>query len=366
MSYIDHSNVIDGDTGEMLSKDAASDNPYAVLSNSYIYATNFLHGLEGLPRGARLAIDSYTDLTPLRLDRVDGQGRERIYSFEEIKAALRHPYVSREEIVDRTEPPERGQALAVYNAVTRWVEYVETEWQDIAPGEAMSGSAEETLDPILLDLCNETYIKARRQIYDWLRGETDAIPESVADRANQIVTAAYQSWTHATAWTLRDQLQAIAEREGVQHVWTIVPESIDPNALQCAYAITNTWFPIGGARVLWRPSVKPDSSAEKVEICLKGKEYGIAPVTTTVDRQIASLEIAGERTTFDHEATREGTREASIQIVSRLEGHIREVHLGRSAREHDATWRDMYGTPINEADREPDAAKSEPPVTDGD
>ena len=39
MSYIDHSNVIDGNTGETLSKDAASDNPHAVLSKSYIYAT---------------------------------------------------------------------------------------------------------------------------------------------------------------------------------------------------------------------------------------------------------------------------------------------------------------------------------------
>ena len=137
--------------------------------------------------------------------------------------------MSREGIVDRTEPPERGQALAVYNAVTQWIEYVESEWQHLAPGETMSGSADETLDPILLDLCNETYITAPRQIYDWLRGEIKAIPASVAHRANQIVTAAYQSWTHAMAWTLRDQLHAIAEREGVQHVWTIVPRTIEPN-----------------------------------------------------------------------------------------------------------------------------------------
>ena len=35
MSYIDHSNVIDGNTGETLSKDAASDNPHAVLSKCW-------------------------------------------------------------------------------------------------------------------------------------------------------------------------------------------------------------------------------------------------------------------------------------------------------------------------------------------
>ena len=354
MSYIDHSNVIDGNTGETLSKDAASDNPHAVLSKSYIYATNFLRELEGLPRGARLSIDSYTDLTPLRLDRAEEQGHERIYSFKEIKAALRHPHVSREGIVDRTEPPERGQALAVYNAVTQWIEYVESEWQHLAPGETMSGSADETLDPILLDLCNETYITAPRQIYDWLRGEIKAIPASVAHRANQIVTAAYQSWTHAMAWTLRDQLHAIAEREGVQHVWTTVPQTIEPNALQCAYAITDTWFPIGGARSLWRPCVNPDSSSEEVKIKLRGSECGIRPIKITIDRRTVSLDIEGERTTFDHEGTEQGTTQASRLTSEGLEAHIREVHLGRSARERDATFREMYGRPISEAGREAD------------
>ena len=109
--------------------------------------------------------------------------------------------MSREGIVDRTEPPERGQALAAYNAVSQWIEYVESEWQHLAPGETMSGSADETLDPILLDLCNETYITAPRQIYDWLRGEIKAIPASVAHRANQIVTAAYPARPRANAPT---------------------------------------------------------------------------------------------------------------------------------------------------------------------
>ena len=149
------------------------------------------------------------------------------------------------------------------------------------------------------------------------------------------------------------------ERCNIALASVIVPRTIEPNALQCAYAITDTWFPIGGARSLWRPCVNPDSSSEEVKIQLRGSEYGISPIKITIDRRTVSMNIEGERITFDHEGTEQGTTQASRQTSEGLEAHIREVHLGRSARERDATFREMYGRAISEADREADVTNED-------
>ena len=366
MSYLAFSNMIDGRTGETLSEAGAADNEHAVLANAYIYATAFTPGLEGLPQGARLTVDAFVDLKPLRLDRSEGRDSQKIFSFEEVKAALAHPEVTPEAIIEQTKPPERGHVLAVHKAITRWIAWVEHEWQDRAQGEALSGLAAETIDPILLDLYEQTYVPTTRQIRAWLEGEAKAIPASVARTAKQILAAAHSAWTDATARALDDQLAAVATHEGINHVWTVVPPTREPNALQCADRITKRWYPIGKARVLWRPTVNLASSGDEVRITLMGGEREIAPATLTVNRQTASVEVVGNCTTIEHASTQGEVDEAAQQIAERLQAHIREVRLGRSARERDWTFRELCGKPISDAHWEPGPTKSETRKTDRD
>ena len=343
MSYIDPSTVIDARTGEKLRKESADKDPHAVHSHSYIYETNFLHGLEGLPQGARLTIYSHACLKPLRLDRTDDEDHEQIFSFEEIKAALSHPEVSKEETAKNTEPPERGQVLAVYNAVTRWIADIENEWHDLAAGEAMSAPAAQTLDPVLLELHETTYVKLTGQMKAWVKGEAQAVPASVALSTKRTLEAALAAWAHAIERTLYDQLEAIAQREGVKHVWPFVPITHAPNAIQCAETITRAWWPIGGGRVLWRPSVSPESTAEFVAITLKRDEVGIGAVTITVDRQNVSLEGAGEGARFEHQGRLEEATNASEQIALRLEDHIANARREQAARKRAEPFANRYG-----------------------
>ena len=365
MSYIAFSNVIDGRTGETLSEAATADNEHAVLANAYIYATEFTTGLEGLPQGAQLAVDAFVDLGLLQLDRSEGTDNQNIFSFEEVKTALAHPEVTAEAIIEMTEPPERGQVLAVHNAITRWVAWVEHEWQDCARGEALSGLATETIDPILLDLYEQTYVHTTRQIRVWLEGEASVIPASVARTAEQVLAAAHSAWTDATARALNEQLAELATHEGISHVWTVVPPTREPNALQCVDRISQRWYPMGKARVLWRPTVNLRSSGDEVRITLTGGGREVAPATLTVDRQTASLEVTGNCTTFEHASTQGEIDEAAQHIAARLQAHIREVRLGRSARERNGTFKEMYGRPISEANCERDPTKCETHKTDG-
>ena len=90
---------------------------------------------------------------------------------------------AREAVAASAEPPTRGQLLAIYDAVTSWVAYVEREWKDLAPGEAMSGTATDTLNPILLDAWGERFVDVSHQHETWLNGEAKSIPERAASEA---------------------------------------------------------------------------------------------------------------------------------------------------------------------------------------
>ena len=188
----------------------------------------------------------------------------------------------------------------------------------------------------------------------------------MARTAEQILAVAHSAWTDATARALDDQLAAVATHEGINHVWTVVPPTREPNALQCADRITKRWYPIGKARVLWRPTVNLASSGDEVRITLMGGEREIAPATLTVDRQTASVEVVGNCTTIEHASTQGEVDKAAQQIAERLQAHIREVRLGRSARERDWTFREMCGRPISDAHWEPGPTKSETRKTDTD
>ena len=71
------------------------------------------------------------------------------------KTSFAHPDVTREGVADGVEPPERGRRLALYVAIAWWIDYVETQWRDLGPGEAMVGPAQESLEPVPLDLHSE-------------------------------------------------------------------------------------------------------------------------------------------------------------------------------------------------------------------
>ena len=343
MSYIDRSVVIDGETGQALPFNDPADNARAVRSQSYVHAASFLPGLEGLPRGARVAVETDTDLTPLRLDRSAAPGQEQRFTFDEVRAALSHPETTPAAIVNATDPPERGQVLAVHKALTGWLAWVEREWQDLAPAEALSESAEETLEPVLLDLYGEACIRTPRQMAAWLEGVADAIPAGVARTCEDILESAYGVWTHSLRTTLDRALRAIATREGVDHVWTVFPHPRHPNALQCAYALTRPWYTGTGPRVLWHPSVDPTSTADEVRIALAGREEPIEPTIVTIDRESATLMADDERTRFEHEGTEEGTTTAANAIVDRLAALVRALRLERYERAGSSTLEIGHG-----------------------
>ena len=129
--------------------------------------------------------------------------------------------MNRGSIAASAEPPTRGQQLAIYDAVVWWVAFVEREWRDLAPGEAMSGTATDTLEPILLDAWSERFAEVSQQLESWLDGEAKEIPERASSEAERCLRAAVYAYGSALDHSVRDQIEGIAKRESADHWWGI-------------------------------------------------------------------------------------------------------------------------------------------------
>ena len=216
MSLLRHTAWSPGSTGERLPDPGEMPNEHAEFAKSYVYAPAWLPGLEGLPDGARLVIDSALDLGPFRLERgMSAREHGYAYTLHELKAAFEHPSVTRERIVEGSGPPERGRRLALHDAVAWWIAHVESEWRGLGPGEAMVGPAEECLVPVLLDLHGEWRVPLTRQCNEWLRGGLSADPRIRGPRG--------EAESSRRARDLRRGARALARR----------PTRRDRRALEC-------------------------------------------------------------------------------------------------------------------------------------
>ena len=296
---------IDPRTGEVLSHLGERPNEHAVRAASDVGAPGGLPGLEGLPAGRILTIDTRVDLRRLRLDRDPrrhGDARGDAYTCPELKAAFAHPDVTRERIVEDIDPPERGRRLALHDALARWIATIEREWRDRGPGEAMVGPADAVLAPVLLDLYGECRVRLSDQCGEWVRGAARRIPASAAREAERCLRAALDAYAAPLRRSLDDQLAALGAREGVEHWLSIAGPAHAPNALQCAGRLLGACYDdVRGHRVLWRPAVELASSAERVRIELRARDSDLDAVIIAIDPASVELAVAGERITFAHD-----------------------------------------------------------------
>lgn len=333
---------IDGRTGEHVParlEGDMSDGPsppteHAVHSRSYIYAPGPTRGLEGLRQGVNLIIATGVDLTAMKLERlgssVDDEPADR-YSYDELKTALSHPEVNRARVAASAEPPTRGQQLAIYDAVVWWVAFVEREWRDLAPGEAMSGTAADTLEPILLDAWSEGFVDVSLQHESWLNGEAKAIPERAASEAERCLRAAVYAYGSALGHSVRDQIEGIAKRESADHWWGILEDLEAPNALQCSSRLLDRWFRWTEEPVLWRPIVALASSAEEVRITFRSNEPRRDSAQLTIDTKRAVLDVGGECTAVDHGGDSRRLFEAAEELRATMVDAVRQARSGNVA-----------------------------------
>ena len=319
MSLLRHNTWIDGRTGEWVPEPDWVPNGHAVTARSCTYAPAPLSGLEGLPDGALLVIDSDLDLGPFRLERSMREHRYT-YTLHELKAAFAHPHVTRERVAQGIGPPERGRRLALYDAVASWIGYVEREWRGLGPGEAMAGPADEYLEPVLIDLHHEWLAPLTQQARDWVRGSCQRIPESAAREAERCLRAALDTCARALARSHEDQLDAIEARGNGAHSG----EGLD--ALQCARALLEPSFDIDHP-VLWRPVVDLESSAERVRLELRPDDPKAKPVRIEIDRARVAFDIAGRRETLAHDGDRERLREAGRRLAARSRAAVTRARV---------------------------------------
>ena len=348
MSLLRHSAWIHGRTGEQLWDPGGMPNGHAVYAISYVYAPAPLPGLEGLPDGALLVIDTHLDLGPFRLERgMSAREHGYAYTHHELKAAFEHPCVTRERIVEGIEPPERGRRLALYDAVAWWIGHVESEWRGLGFGKAIVGPADECLEPVLLDLHHEWRVGLTRQGREWLHGTSERIPQSAAREAERCLRAALETCAGVLARSLDDQLAATVARANA--TW-----SVDgPDALQCARVLLEPFYS-GGHPVLWRPVVDLASSAERVRLEMRPGDPEDEPTRIEIDRAQVEFVIAPGRGTIAHDADRERLREVGARLAARARAAVTR------AREARRTGRDLPRHPGTRGGRgrEPNAAVS--------
>ena len=316
MSLLRQTAWIHGSTGGKLRDPGEMPNGHAVYAGSYVYAPAPLPGLEGLPDGALLVIDTDLDLGPFRLERgMSAREHGYAYTHHELKAAFEHPRVTRERIVEGIDPPERGRRLALYDAVAWWIGHVESEWRSLGPGEAMVGPADEYLEPVLLDLHREWRVPLTRQCNEWLRGGCQRIPESAALEAERCLRAALETCAEALARSLDDQLAAIGARSNANR-------PVDgPDAIQCARVLLEAFYS-GGHPVLWHPVVDLASSAERMALEMRPDAPEDEPARIEIDRARVELVIESERETLAHDADRERLREVGTLLAARVRAAV--------------------------------------------
>ena len=316
MSLLRHTTWIHGSTGEWLPDPGEAPNGHAVHARSYVYAPAWLPGLEGLPDGARLVIDSALDLGPFRLERgLRAREHGYAYTLHELKAAFEHPSVTRKRIVEGIDPPERGRRLALFDAVARWIGHVESEWRGLGPGEAMVGPAEEYLEPVLLELHREWRVPLTRQCNEWLRGDCRRIPRSAALEAERCLRAALGTCAGALARSLEDQLAAIGARSDATRC-------VDgPDALQCARVLLEPFYSEDHP-VLWRPVVDLSSTARRMRLELRPDDPEGEPAHIEIDRARVELVIASEREALAHDAAHERLREVGALLAAKVRGAV--------------------------------------------
>ena len=301
-------------------------------SRSYIYGPGPTRGLEGLRQGVNLIIATSVDLTAMRLERlgssIDEEPEDR-YSYDELKTALSHPEVNRGSIAASAEPPTRGQQLAIYDAVVWWVAFVEREWRDLAPGEAMSGTATDTLEPILLDAWSERFAEVSQQHESWLDGEAKAIPERAASEAERCLRAALYAYGSALDHSIRDQIEGIAKRESADHWWGVLEDPDEPNALQCSSRLLDRWFRWAEEPVLWRPIVALASSSEEVRITFRSNKRRRDPAQLIIDTKRAILDVRGKCTAVDHRGDPRRLFEAAEELRARMVNAVRRTRSGK-------------------------------------
>ena len=335
MSLLRHSTWIDGRTGEWVPEPDGAPDGHAVVARSYAYAPAPLPGLEGLPDGALLVIDSDLDLGPFRLERgMRARDYADPYTLHELKAAFAHPQVTRERVAQGIDPPERGRRIALYDAVASWIGYVERQWRGPGPGEAMAGPADECLEPVLLDLHHEWRTPLTHQGRDWVRGSCQRIPESAAREAERCLRAALDTCARALARSHEDQLDAIEARGNGAHSG----EGLD--ALQCARVLLEPSFDIDHP-VLWRPVVDLESTARRVRLELRPDDPKAKPVRIETDRARVAFDIAGGRETLAHDGDRERLREAGRRLAARSRAAVTR------AREAAREWMKTHAPPRN-------------------
>ena len=297
---------IDALTGERLDHNGDGAGEHAVPAGTTLHGPGGVRGLEGLPQGVTLSIDTLLDLAPFRLDRDARRNHDRPYAYTytlpELEAALAHPDVTRERIARGSDAPERGQRLALYAAIAQWIAYVRREWRDRAPGEPMAGPAHEVLDPVLLDFDAECRVGLSEQAREWVEGVAPRIPQSAAWEAERCLRAGLEAYTVALGHSLDDQLRVVAARESVPHRCPLAEPPPDPNAIQCGHRLLGPLYDGAiGHRVVWRAMVDPASGTEHVRIELRSGVSDVEAVAIEIDRICVGLIVAGARTSFAHE-----------------------------------------------------------------
>ena len=295
---------IDALTGERLDHNGDGAGEHAIPAGTTLHGPGGVRGLEGLPQGVTLAIDTLLDLQLFRLDRDARRNHDRPYAYTlpELEAALAHPDVTREQIVRGSDAPERGRRLALYDAIAQWIAYVRREWRDRAPGEPMAAPAHEVLDPVLLDFYAEYRVALSEQGREWVEGMAPRIPQSAAWEAERCLRAGLDSYTVALGHSLDDQLRVVAARESVPHRCPLAEPPPDPNSIQCGHRLLGPLYDGAiGHRVVWRATVDPASSTEHVRIELRSGASDVEAVAIEIDPICVGLVAAGAHTSFTHE-----------------------------------------------------------------
>ena len=147
MSLLRFHTMIDERTGERV-RDRTDPNERAVECESWVFSPGPPCEHDDLTTSAPLTIITDIDLGPFRLWRersIDEDEPDDVftardefedfsYTLDELKAAVAHPDVTRERVVEGIGPPERGRRVALYDAIAGWIKHVENKAVDAGCG----------------------------------------------------------------------------------------------------------------------------------------------------------------------------------------------------------------------------------------
>ena len=328
MGLIHYEMSIDGHTGEIIPDPHEPLNEHAVSADSYVFGPVSEPTRDGLRADTQITINAAIDLRLFGFERRGGA--TTTYLYREVEAAIAHPSVTLERLIEGIEPPERGRRIALYNAIFWALEYGRREWCDPSPGEALVGPADGYLEPMLLDVAHEVDEPIRHdQCVYWLCRTYQRIPESAARLAVRCLWAAVNACRHTHSCSLDDQLTAIAAREGVEYRNS---RGVHPGEFTVFECARDLLLPCYKRRrpVLWRPWVDLSSSATRVRLELRPRDAAVEPVRIEIDQSCVQFGIAAESTTTTHDADRDQLNEIGKLLADRARAVVTKAREERS------------------------------------